>query len=82
MNKAVALKYSRDLPAPFVLAKGRDDLARRLVGIARDHGIEIAEHPDAAEQLFECEVGSWIPEALFEVIAQILAYVYKVQAGE
>ena len=82
MTKAVALKYSRALPAPFVVAKGAGDLANRLTRIARDHGVQVLEGEELADRLFEFEIGTWIPEELFEVVAHILAYVYKAQAAQ
>ncbi|HUX22722.1 MAG TPA: EscU/YscU/HrcU family type III secretion system export apparatus switch protein, partial [Spirochaetia bacterium] len=41
MDKAVAVKYARGLPAPFVVAKGRHELAQRLIEIAESSGVEI-----------------------------------------
>lgn len=80
MEKAIALKYARDLPAPFVLAKGKRELARRIVEMAHRNGVEIVEGSQIADRLFEVEIGSWIPEELFEAVAYILAFVYRVQA--
>lgn len=80
MDKAVAVKYSRGLPAPFVVAKGRHELARRLVAIAESTGVEIVDMPALAESLITLETGDWIPEEYFEVIAEVLAFVYRLKA--
>ena len=76
---AVAIKYVRDLPAPFIVAKGKDELARRLLRIAMENGVEIANEPELSEALFEFEIGSFIPEEMYEIIAHILAHIMKVR---
>ena len=80
LNKAVALTYNSDLPAPFILAKGKELLAERIIEIAGKHGIEIVNSSNLTDVLFEIEIGSLIPEELYEIIAELLAYVYNVQA--
>ena len=80
MDKAVAVKYTSGLPAPFIVAKGRHELARRLVSIAESSGIEIVNMPELAESLITLEAGDWIPEEYFEVIAEVLAFVYRLKA--
>ena len=74
---AVAIKYTRELPAPFIIAKGKRELAARLLRIAEENGIEIVSNPDLSETLFEFETGSFIPEEMYEIIAYILAHIMK-----
>jgi type III secretion system FlhB-like substrate exporter len=76
---AVAIKYVKDLPAPFIVAKGKDELARRLLRIAMENGVEIANEPELTDALFEFEIGSFIPEEMYEIIAHILAHIMKVR---
>ena len=76
---AVALRYLEDLPAPFIVAKGKRELARRVINIAENSGVEIVEEPELAEGLFEFQVGSFIPEEMYEIIAHILVQVMKVR---
>ena len=76
---AVALRYVQDLPAPFIIAKGKRELAERIMRIARENGIEIAEEPELTEGLFEFQVGSLIPEEMYEIVAHILAHILKVR---
>lgn len=76
---AVALRYIEDLPAPFIVAKGKRELARRVVRIAEESGVDIVEEPELAEGLFEFHVGSFIPEEMYEIIAHILVQVMKVR---
>jgi len=80
---AVALQYDDEKrDAPVVLAKGQDRLALRIKEIARDHGIEIVENKEVARALYaSCEIGSEIPVELYQSVAEILAYVYKMKHG-
>ncbi|MBN2049326.1 MAG: EscU/YscU/HrcU family type III secretion system export apparatus switch protein [Spirochaetales bacterium] len=82
MKKAVALTYQKDLPAPFLLARGKNELAGRLCRIAEDHCITIMKDDELVESLFTLDVGSFIPEDLFEVVAELLAFVYRLDYGE
>ena len=75
MEKAVALHYNEDLPAPIVLAKGKGELARRIRQIAERHGIHMAAMPALADSLIELEIGSLIPEEFYRIIAELLVYV-------
>lgn len=76
---AVALRYeAREMPAPRVVAKGQRAMARRIVELARSHGVEIIENPPVARSLFAgCALGEYVPEALYQVVAEILAAVYR-----
>jgi len=78
---AVALKYELGkMPAPMVVAKGVDFLAQKIKEIARKHGVPIYEDPPLAQILYKrVEVGAYIPEELYQVVAKVLAYVYKAQ---
>ena len=75
MEKAVAIHYSEELPAPIILAKGRGELARSIRRIAERHGIKLAAMPALADSLIELEVGSLIPEEFYLIIAELLVYV-------
>ncbi|MBQ9624912.1 MAG: EscU/YscU/HrcU family type III secretion system export apparatus switch protein, partial [Clostridia bacterium] len=80
---AVALKYDEEIKdAPIVLAKGQDLVAQRIKEIAVQYGIEIVENKEVARAIFAaCEVGSEIPLELYQSVAEILAYVYKIKNG-
>ncbi len=76
---AVALKYDKnDMPAPKVLAKGKDLLALRIKSEAEKHKITIVENPPLARGLYaSVEIEQYIPEKFFKSIAEILALIYK-----
>ena len=81
MEKAIALKYSADLPAPFIAASGRGELARRIKRIAAENHIHIAQIPHLAESLIILEMGSYIPEEYYEIIAELLIFVRDIEDG-
>ncbi len=78
---AVALKYEMDMPAPIVVAKGRDLLAEKIKQLARDNGIMLVENRPLAQALYKSvEVGDSIPSKLYQAVAEILAMVFRAQA--
>lgn len=76
---AVALKYDQEtMSAPMVLAKGADHLAFRIREIAAYHAIPIVERPALARALYAAvEPGQEVPHQHYEAVAEILAYVYR-----
>jgi flagellar biosynthesis protein FlhB len=76
---SVALKYDSEKPAPVVVAKGADHLALRIRREAAAHGVSVVPDPPLARALYATvKVGRMIPEELYQAVAQLLAYVYKV----
>lgn len=78
-DKAVALKYISSMPAPFILARGRQLQAEKIISLAEKHGIAVVNDPGLAESLFVLDIGRMIPESLFEIVAEILAFVYSIE---
>lgn len=77
---AVALKYDKNMPAPMVIAKGQDLLAQRIKEIAKEHHVAIVENKPLARTLFSAtEIGEIIPQDLYQAVAEVLAYVYKLK---
>jgi len=76
---AVALKYdSKRFPAPVVLAKGRLRIAERIREEAKKKRVPIVANPPLARSLYEqVEIGEMIPTALFQAVAEVLAYVFR-----
>ncbi len=72
---AAALRYSGDLPAPLVVASGRGRLAEAIVAVARQSGVTLVEDPLLADTLARLDVNTLIPESLYEVVAELLAFV-------
>ncbi|MBQ9983201.1 MAG: flagellar biosynthesis protein FlhB [Lachnospiraceae bacterium] len=76
---AVALSYkSGENTAPVVVAKGADFLAGRIKEIARESSVEIVENKPLARMLYyNVELGAEIPPELYQAVADVLAYVYR-----
>jgi flagellar biosynthetic protein FlhB len=77
---AVALQYSEDMEAPRLLAKGRDLVARRIREIALEADVPIVENRELARLIYDkVDIGRFIPEEMFQAVAEILAYVYRMR---
>ncbi len=79
---AVALKYMPGSPAPIVVAKGQDNIAQIIKKTARKARVPIIENKPLARSLYrQCEVGQQIPESLFQAVAEVLAYIFRLKKG-
>lgn len=78
LKKTVALRYDpqRDI-APVLVAKGKGYIAERIVALAREHGIFVHEDPALVELLMDVELADTIPPQLYQVVARVLAMVYR-----
>ena len=77
--QAVALRYDKDVaPSPKVTASGKGEVARRIIEAAREAGVDIVEDPDLLEVLGRVPIGEEIPAELFQAVAEILAFIYRV----
>jgi flagellar biosynthetic protein FlhB len=76
---AVAIRYEIGaMPAPLVVAKGKNYIAATIRRIAIEHQVPIIENPPLAQALYKsAEVGQEIPAHLYRAVAEILAYVYR-----
>jgi flagellar biosynthetic protein FlhB len=76
---AVALQYDPTSDgAPILIAKGADELARKIREIAKEEGVEIFEAPELARALyFTTKLDTIIPEELYHAVAQVIAYVFS-----
>ena len=75
---AVALRYDEDRDAaPRVLAKGRGDVARRILDLARERGIPVRTDADLAQALAQLDLQEMIPAELYPAVAEALAFVYR-----
>jgi flagellar biosynthesis protein len=71
---AVALRY--DAPdAPKVVAVGRGEVGQRIIDTAREHGVPLETNPALAEALSTIELDTAIPEALYQAVAVIIAFI-------
>ena len=78
---AVALSYNREQDdAPKEAASGRGDVAERILEAAREAGVPVREDPDLLEILARVPVGEEIPPELYQAVAEILAFIYRMNA--
>ena len=81
-RKAVAVKYDEKLNnAPKVIVKGKNYLAEKIIELAQEHNIYIRKDSELAELLYNIGVGEEIPEELYSIIAEVLAFVYRIRKG-
>ncbi|WP_193556070.1 flagellar biosynthesis protein FlhB [Paenibacillus ginsengarvi] len=78
---AVAIRYDpKKSEAPVVVAKGMDYIALKIRQVAEEHGIVKMENKPLARALYDqVEIGQTIPADLFQAVAEVLAYVYKLK---
>lgn len=76
--RAVALTYDESR-APTVTAKGQDQIAQEIIDIANAHGVPLYENAELVRVLSKLELGDEIPEILYRVIAEIIAFAYYLQ---
>ncbi|AEM73987.1 EscU/YscU/HrcU family type III secretion system export apparatus switch protein [Caldicellulosiruptor acetigenus] len=75
VKKAVAIKYELEDIAPKIVAKGKGYVAEKIIEKAKDEDIPVYEDQSIAEKLFNLELQEYIPEDLYEVVAQILVFI-------
>lgn len=79
-EKAVALGYDvKEDQAPKVLAKGEGEMAKQIIKIAKEHGVEIREDSNLVEILSALELDEFIPLEAYAAVAEILRYIYSKQ---
>ena len=82
-DKAVAIEYDmkRD-SAPVVTAKGEGFVARRIVEIAQEADVPVVEDAALVSALLSLELGQEIPVELYQAVARILSWIYRLEKGE
>jgi flagellar biosynthesis protein len=77
-KSAVSLRYdSLTSKAPKVTAKGKGQVAENIIALAHEHNIPVQQDPDLIEVLSQVDVDQEIPPAVYQVVAELLAFVYK-----
>ena len=80
IKKAVGLKYnSAENDSPTVIAKGFGDLAEEIIALAKQNGVMIHEDAYLSDLLARMDLGQDIPEQLYHVIAELIAFSYVLQ---
>ncbi len=78
---AAALKYDPvGSEAPQVVAAGRGLIAEEIVRVAKEHNVPLHEDAELVEALSRLDLTESIPRELYAVVAEVLAYVFRVDA--
>jgi len=77
--RSAALSYSGE-GAPLLVAKGDNKIAQQIVAIAQEHGVPIVQDEPLTELLCQVPLGDEIPPELYVAVAEVLAYVYRINA--
>lgn len=76
---ATALKYDENSnSAPKLLAKGQNEVAERIIELAKQHNIPVKEDKDLVEILNALELDEEIPLELYSIVAEIFAMIYNI----
>ncbi len=78
-KEAVALSYRPDdREAPIILAKGKGKIAENILAKAEENGVLIQEDSTLVELLGQLDINEAIPEELYAAVAEVFAFVYRV----
>lgn len=72
---ATALKYDASMPAPLVVFNGRCNVADSMLDVAKNLNIPIVYENDVAEVLAACQIGDYVPQSTWIILAKIFAFV-------
>ena len=79
-TKAVALKYKayEDL-APKVIAKGKGEIAKKIIEKAKKYDIPLFQNEEMANMLLNVDVGEEIPAKIYEAVVEVFIWLYKLE---
>ncbi len=77
-KKVAALKYKAgEDDAPRLVAKGQGSIAEEILRIAQEHNIPMYQDPDLVEVLSTVDLSATIPPEMYQAVAEVLAFVYR-----
>jgi flagellar biosynthesis protein len=82
LANAVALAYHSGDSAPRIVAKGHGLIAEQIIERAREHGVAVHESKELVALLMQVELDEHIPPALYRAVAELLAWLYRVEAAQ
>lgn len=78
-KQAVAIAYAGGFHAPKVVAKGKGMIAENIIKSAQEHGVYVHESKELVAMLMDVKLDQEIPPDLYRVIAELLAWLYKIE---
>ncbi len=78
--KAAALKYDSDQNAsPELLAKGRGEVAQKILKLAKEHDISVFQNKALVDSLLELDVHEEIPPRLYQAVAELFSWLIRTE---
>lgn len=78
-KEAIALTYNPGHnDAPKIVAKGKGKIAENILAKAEEHNVPVQEDPSLVELLGQLDINQSIPEELYQAVAEVFAYIYKI----
>ncbi|MCI1944791.1 EscU/YscU/HrcU family type III secretion system export apparatus switch protein [Clostridium luticellarii] len=77
-KKAVALKYEQSYESPIVTAAGIGQIADNILNKARESNVPVVYDKELTDLLSNVDVGDYIPVALYDAVAKVIAYVVDI----
>ncbi|MEI6145921.1 MAG: flagellar biosynthesis protein [Methylococcales bacterium] len=81
MRNAVALAYQANGKAPKVVATGKGLIAEQIIELAKENGVFVHESKEMVALLMNVELDQEIPSNLYRLVADLLAWLYKIEAA-
>lgn len=79
IKKAAAIQYNPDNhKAPVIIASGKGSRAEKIIDLAEEYDIPMQKDTVLAEALMKLDVGEEIPTELYQVVAEVLVYIRKI----
>ena len=79
-TKAVALKYKAyEEMAPKVIAKGKGELAKKIIQKAKEFDVPLFQNEELADMLLNVEVGEEVPPKLYDAVVEVFIWLYKLE---
>jgi len=76
--KAAAIKYDKKKGrAPKLVAKGKGEVAQKIISLAKENNLPIRKDEDLVELLSKVELDKEVPENLYKAVAEVFVFVYK-----
>lgn len=80
-KSAVALRYANTEMAPIIVAKGQGLVAEQIIARAREAGVFVHESKELVSLLMQLDLDQQIPPQLYQAVAEVLAWVYRIERG-
>lgn len=79
IQKAVALRYNKEKDkAPKVVAKGKGEIAQKIIQIAKENELPIKKDEDLVELLTKIDLDREIPPNLYKAVAEVFSFIYNI----